>query len=121
MVSLAGSIHYWLKWSDPGYSSVSLPGYTIGNYLSEDYTDLLMEGRFLITRKFGLVAFGGIDCQFGANISSNDIECSEHTFPSVGAGASYMVKEEASLLIRLEIAKGKNDNEAIYLRFGHAF
>ena len=33
----------------------------------------------------------------------------------------YMVKEEASVLIRLEIAKGKNDNEALYLRFGHAF
>ena len=63
----------------------------------------------------------GIGCQFGANVSSNDIECSEHTFPSVGAGISYMVKEETSVLIRLEIAKGKNDNEALYLRFGHAF
>ena len=42
-------------------------------------------------------------------------------YPSVGAGISYMVKEEASVLIRLEIAKGKNDNEALYLRFGHAF
>ena len=27
----------------------------------------------------------------------------------------------AVTLIRLEIAKGKNDNEALYLRFGHAF
>ena len=104
-----------------GFSSVSLPGYTMGNYLSEDYAHLLMEGRFPITRKFGLVAFGGIGCQFGDDISGNDIECSEHTFPSVGAGISYMVKEEASVLIRLEIAKGKNDNEALYLRFGHAF
>ena len=32
-----------------------------------------------------------------------------------------MLKEEASVLIRLEIAKGKNDNEALYLRSGHAF
>ena len=104
-----------------GFSSVSLPGYTIGNYLSEDYAHLLIEGRFPITRKFGLVAFGGIACQFGDDISGNDINCSEHTFPSVGAGISYMVKEEASVLIRLEIAKGKNDNEALYLRFGHAF
>ena len=31
-----------------GFSSVSLPGYTMGNYLSEDYAHLLMEGyRFL--------------------------------------------------------------------------
>ena len=104
-----------------GFSSVSLPGYTMGNYLSEDYAHLLMEGRFPISRKFGLVAFGGIGCQFGDDIAGQDMECSKHTFPSVGAGISYMLKEEASVLIRLEIAKGKNDNEALYLRFGHAF
>ena len=38
-----------------------------------------------------------------------------------GAGIAYVMKEEASVLIRLEIAKGKNVNEALYLRFGHAF
>ena len=103
------------------FSSVSLPGYTMGNYLSEDYAHLLMEGRFPISRKFGLVAFGGIGCQFGDDIAGQDMECSKHTFPSVGAGISYMLKEEASVLIRLEIAKGKNDNEALYLRSGHAF
>ena len=32
-----------------------------------------------------------------------------------------MVEAEASVLIRLEIAKGTNDNEALYLRFGHSF
>ena len=32
-----------------------------------------------------------------------------------------MVKKEASLLIQFEIAKGKNDNERLYLRLGHAF
>jgi hypothetical protein len=32
-----------------------------------------------------------------------------------------MLKAEASVLIRLEIAKGKSDNEALYLRFGHSF
>ena len=31
-----------------------------------------------------------------------------------------MLKEEASALIRLEIAKGKNDDEPLYLRLGHA-
>jgi hypothetical protein len=33
----------------------------------------------------------------------------------------FMLKAEASVLIRLEIAKGKSDNEALYLRFGHSF
>ena len=104
-----------------GFSSVTLPGYTMGNYLSEDYAHLLLEGRVPITRKFGIVAFGGVGCQFGDDIAGQRINCSDHTFPSVGVGISYMLKEEASVLIRLEIAKGKNDNEALYLRFGHAF
>ena len=104
-----------------GFSSVTLPGYTMGNYLSEDYVHMLIEGRVPITRKFGIVAFGGVGCQFGDDIAGQKINCSDHTFPSVGAGISYMLKEEASVLIRLEIAKGKNDNDALYLRFGHAF
>ena len=82
---------------------------------------MLIEGRVPITRKFGIVAVGGVGCQFGDDIAGQKINCSDHTFPSVGAGISYMLKEEASVLIRLEIAKGKNDNEALYLRFGHAF
>ncbi len=32
-----------------------------------------------------------------------------------------MLKAEVSELIRLEIAKGKSDIEALYLRFGHFF
>jgi hypothetical protein len=32
-----------------------------------------------------------------------------------------MLKAEASVLIRLEIAKSKSDNEALCQRFGHSF
>ena len=69
----------------------------------------------------GRVGLGGIGYKFGDDIAGNGIECSEHTFPSLGAGVSYIVKEEASLLIRLEMAKGKKDNETLYFRFEHAF
>ena len=104
-----------------GFSSVSLPGYTMGNYLSEDYAHLLLEGRLPISRKFGIVAFGGIGCQFGTDIAGTDINCADNTYPSAGVGLSYLLDEAASILIRMELAKGKNDNEAIYLRFGHSF
>lgn len=104
-----------------GYSSVTLPGYTMGNYLSRHYSHILLDGRFPLTDKLGVVAFGGVGCQFGEDINGSDIGCGDHTFPSVGVGLSYMLKEEASVLIRLEVAKGKNDNEALYLRFGHPF
>ena len=104
-----------------GFSSVTLPSYTRGNYLSQHYSHLLIDGRFPITQKFGLVAFGGVGCQFGVDILNRDVSCDDALFPAYGAGVSYMLKEEASLLIRLEFAKGKSDNEAVYLRFGHSF
>jgi len=104
-----------------GYSSVSLPGYTMGNYLSQHFTHLLVDGRFPLSRKLGLVAFGGVGCQFGDDITGRDIDCKDNTYPSVGVGVSYVLDEAASILIRLELAKGKSDNEAIYLRFGHSF
>ena len=104
-----------------GYSSVNLPGYTMGNYLSRHYSHVLLDARIPLTGKLGLVAFGGVGCQFGEDITGRDLSCGDATFPSIGVGVSYMLKEEASVLIRLEIAKGKSDNEALYLRFGHSF
>ena len=104
-----------------GYSSVNLPGYTMGNYLSRHYSHVLLDARIPLARKLGLVAFAGVGCQFGEDIAGRDLSCSDATFPSIGVGVSYMLKEEASVLIRLEIAKGKSDNEALYLRFGHSF
>ena len=104
-----------------GYSSVTLPGYTMGNYLAQHYSHLLIESRLPLTRRLGLVAFGGVGCQYGKDIAGQSLSCEDETYPSVGVGLSYVLKEEASILIRLEIAKGKSNNEALYLRFGHPF
>ena len=104
-----------------GYSSVSLPGYTQGNYLSQHYSHVMVDARFPLTRRLGLVAFGGVGCQFGDDIGGRSLSCEDETYPSIGVGLSFMLKEEASVLIRLEVAKGKSDNEALYLRFGHPF
>ena len=104
-----------------GYSSVNLPGYTMGNYLSRHYSHVLVDARIPLGRKLGLVAFGGVGCQFGEDLAGRDLSCNDATFPAIGVGVSYMLKAEASVLIRLEIAKGKSDNEALYLRFGHSF
>ncbi len=93
----------------------------MGNYLSRHYSHVLLDARIPLARKLGLVAFGGVGCQFGEDIAGRDLSCSDETFPSIGVGVSYMLKEEGSVLIRLEIAKGKSDNEALYLRFGHSF
>ena len=43
-----------------GYSSVNLPGYTMGNYLSRHCSHVLLDARIPLPRKLGLVAFGGL-------------------------------------------------------------
>ena len=69
---------------------------------------MLVEGRVPITRKLGIVAFGGVGCQFGDDIAGQKINCYDHT-PSVGAG--FLHAQGGSFGIDpIEIA-GKNDNE----------
>ena len=69
----------------------------------------------------GLVAFGGVGCQFGEDIVGFSIDSGNNVHPLVGIGLSFLVKVEASVMIRLEVAKGKNDNDALYLRVGVSF
>ena len=57
----------------------------------------------------------------GEDLSSQDISCGDTTFPSICVGVAYILKAKASVLIQPAIAKGKSDNEALYLRFGHSF
>ncbi len=104
-----------------GYSSVSLPGYTVGNYLATRYSHVLVDGRIPLSGGFGVVAFAGVGCLYGHDIAQRSLSCGDAVYPSAGFGLSYMLKKEASIVIRLELAKGKNDNEALYLRFGHSF
>ena len=58
-----------------GYSSVTLPGYTMGNYLAQHYSHLIIESRLPLTRRLGLVAFGGVGCEFGKDIAGQSLSC----------------------------------------------
>ena len=50
---------------------MTLPGYTMGNYLSRHYSHILVDGRFPLIRQLGLVTFGGVGCQFGDEIAGS--------------------------------------------------
>ena len=99
-----------------GYSSVTLPGYTRGNYLGRHYSHLRFDLRMPVSKRWGLVTFGGIGCLYGDGGSCND-----NFYPSFGLGVSWLVKPKAGIILRAEAAKGENDNSAFYLRFGHPF
>ena len=106
-----------------GFSSVTIPGYTRGNYLGENYTDIQFDLRMPISSRWGVVLFGGIGCLYGDTLSGSEASssCGAKVYPGLGAGLSWLVKPESGVVIRTEIAKGTADNAALYLRFGHPF
>ena len=42
-------------------------------------------------------------------------------YPNVGAGIQYVIKEKEGMVLNLEYAKGKGDNQGVYLKFGYGF
>lgn len=110
------------RWTDDaplsGYSSLNMRGYTRGNYLDEHYSHLNLDARFRVYRRWGASLFGGIGCLY---TKTSDCGDSESRYPMIGAGLIYSLKPDAGIVIRLEYARGKSDNEAYYLNLGHPF
>ena len=104
-----------------GYSSISLPGYTKGNYLGQNYSHLQFDLRLPLGQRWGAVVFGGVGCLYGDGIGGDGISCGENSYPALGAGVSYLIKAHSGIVVRAEVAKGSGDNSALYLRFGHPF
>ncbi|MEL0192297.1 MAG: hypothetical protein VW865_08435 [Halieaceae bacterium] len=104
-----------------GYSSISLPGYTKGNYLGQNYSHLQFDLRLPLGQRWGAVVFGGVGCLYGDGIGGDGISCGENSYPALGAGVSYLIKADSGIVVRAEVAKGSGDNSALYLRFGHPF
>lgn len=99
-----------------GYSSVTLRGYTRGQYLSPHIT--LAEGdyRYSLTEKWGITAFAGIACLYG----DDNINGSDRLFPAGGAGIVYRLNDE-KMVVRADFAFGKEGNKGFYLQFGQPF
>jgi len=110
------------RWTDDaplgGYSSVTLRGYTRGNYLAENYTHVDLEGRFRLRGKFGAAAFVGLGCLYGG---LSDCGKGEALYPAVGAGLIYTLRPEAGFVVRADFAVGDGDNSAFYVRLGQPF
>lgn len=104
------------RWTDDapqgGYSSVTLRGYTRGNYLAEHYSHLDVDARFTIARRWSLTAFAGVGCLYG---SLSDCGDSDDLYPAAGVGAFYLLRPKAGFVIRADYAVGKSDNSAFYL------
>jgi hypothetical protein len=101
-----------------GYSSVTLRGYTRGNYLAKHYSHVDLDARFSIAERWSLTAFAGVGCLYA---SLSDCGDSDDLYPAAGVGAFYLLRPEAGFVIRADYAVGKSDNSAFYLTLGQPF
>ncbi|UTF58949.1 BamA/TamA family outer membrane protein [Gilvimarinus sp. DA14] len=110
------------RWSDDAptgaYSSVTLRGYTRGQYLAPNSVMAEGELRWNLTGKWGLHLFGGVSCLYGDDKSCGD---SENIYTSGGVGGEYMLKPSQRMVVSADYAVGEGDNQGFYLRFGQAF
>lgn len=101
-----------------GYSSVDLRGYVRGNYLAPNSTLAQLDDRIMFTRSWGMSVFGGVSCLYDSLADCND---SENLYPAIGAGGIYVLREEAGIVLRAELAKGKSDERVFYFTMGQPF
>lgn len=98
-------------------SSISMRGYTRGQYLGKNVFTLEAENRYMFRPQWGAKAFAGLSCLYGDGKSCSG----DNLFPMVGAGVFYILKPKENMLISAEFAKGNGDNQGFYLRFGQPF
>ncbi|MFL1405953.1 hypothetical protein ACJO2E_11490 [Marinobacter sp. M1N3S26] len=101
-----------------GYSSVTLRGYTRGQYLAPHSTSVEVEERLHVRDRISINLFAGVACLYG-----DDKECgdSDNLYPSYGLGGQYVIKPSENMVVTMDYAKGEGDNSGFYLRFGQAF
>ncbi len=100
------------------YAPVTLRGYTFGEYLGQYMSSVEGEVRLRLAARWTTTAFVGIGCLYGGPLSCSD---SENVYPDIGAGVQYVLKQREGMVLNLEYAKGKGDNEGVYMKFGYSF
>jgi hypothetical protein len=100
------------------YAPIVLRGYKFGQYLGEHMSSLEAEERLRIAARWTATAFVGVACLYGGGLTCTD---KANVYPDAGAGVQYVIKEKEGMVLNLEYAKGKGDNEGVLLKFGYGF
>jgi outer membrane protein assembly factor BamA len=99
-------------------SSVDLRGYVRGENLEPIFVSLEVEERFFLHQKWRMTLFTGLGC-----LTDDISNCgeSEKLYPMAGLGVLYVLKVEDQLVLRFDLAAGKDERYGIYLKFGQSF
>jgi hypothetical protein len=99
------------------FSPVQIRGYTPGEFLAQYMSSLEVEERLSIGEKWTSTIFTGVAVLYGdgSEVLSNQY------FPTFGLGIQYIVKPKEGLVLNLEAAKGRSEDQAVYLKMGYSF
>jgi hypothetical protein len=100
------------------YAPITLRGYKFGQYLGEYMSSIETEERLRIAARWTATVFVGVGCLYGGSLTCTD---SKNIYPDAGAGVQYVIKEKEGMVLNLEYAKGKADNEGVYIKFGYGY
>jgi hypothetical protein len=93
-----------------------LRGYSFGQYQDKQMIAGQVEYRLELTKRFGVVAFGGV----GEVASSISEMTYEDLLPAGGVGIRYVLAEKNHVALRFDYAWGRNGSQ-YYLTVGEAF
>ena len=106
----AGTVPLW------NACTVALRGFAATDYLGMSSASTQIEARWKMSKRWGLVAFGGVGVigDSFSGLEDND------SIPSYGLGVRFMVLQSKRINMRVDWARS-DDSEAVYLSVGEAF
>jgi hypothetical protein len=110
--------HWTVNAPPSGYATLSLRGYTPGQYLGPNMSSLEVEEHIRMGDRWGFTAFTGIASLYG---DTPQTDPSLGSYGDIGGGLYYMLKPENKIAATLEYADGKGSNYGIYMRLGWGF
>ena len=99
-------------------ASPNVRGYKAGEYLGENVSSVEVEERVHLAKRWGATLFAGVACLYGGGESCSD---DENLYPSYGVGIQFIYRPKDGIVGNLEYARGKGDNEGIYMKGGYYF
>jgi hypothetical protein len=99
-------------------AAVQLRGYKVGQYNSDYMSHIEVEERYRISPKFTATLFLGVACVYGGGRSCSD---SANIYPNGGFGVQYVLKPKEGIVMSLEYAQGKDENNGVLLKMGYAY
>jgi hypothetical protein len=97
---------------------VMLRGYKVGEFNGKNMSHIEAEERYRLAEKWTATLFVGVACTYGEGTSCSD---SASVYPAGGVGIQYILKPKEGVVLNLEYAQGKSDNNGVYLKMGYAY